>query len=489
MSKNVIVIGGGFGGLATACLLGKKGYKVTVYEKNEQMGGRASVFMAKGFKFDMGPSWYLMPDVIERFFESIDEDINKYISLKKLSPSYRVFFKDVRDKPVDFYGDIKKDSKTFESFEPGSGAVLRQYLKKSEYVYKTAMDKFLYKNYDGIKDFISPSMAKEASKLSLFSNMDKYVSSYFKSSELQKVLQYPLVFLGSSPYNAPAIYNLMSHVDFNQGVYYPDGGFGSVVKALEIIAKKNSAKLKEKSTVSKIITKDGVAKGVIVNGKEVKADIIVSNTDPYFTEQKLLTKNLRDHSEKYWKTRTLAPSALLMYLGVKGKVSKLTHHNLIFSEDWRKNFLQIFNEPGFPDDPSIYISNPSKSDKSVAPKNHENIFVLVPISAGMNYSEKQLENYADKVIKTIDYVARTNIKENIVYKKLFAVKDFESRYNSFNGTGLGLAHTLKQTAIFRPKNVSKKVKNLYYVGANVHPGIGVPTTLISAELVAKRLES
>lgn len=486
-NKNAVIIGGGFGGLATACLLGKNGYKVTVLEKNEQMGGRAGVLKTKGFAFDMGPSWYLMPDVFEHFFKLMDEDVSKHLKLQRLSPSYRVFFKDVREKHVDFYGDIKKDGKTFESFEPGSEAVLREYLKKSEHVYNTAIDKFLYKNYDGIKDFISPSLAKEANKLSLFSNMDKYVSRYFESPELQKIMQYPLVFLGSSPYNAPAIYNLMSHVDFNQGVFYPKGGFTSVVKAIENIATKHGVKLITNANVDKIITKNKKAIGVQFGNKKLLADIVISNADPYFTETKLLQPSERDHSEKYWNSRTLAPSALLMYLGVKGKIPELQHHNLIFSKNWQENFKQIFDNPMLPDDPSLYISNPSKTDSTVAPKNHENLFVLVPIASGLEITQKELKDYAKKIISTIESVTGADINDRLVFKKLFSVDDFEKRYNSFKGTGLGLAHTLKQTAVFRPKNNSKKVDNLYFVGANTHPGIGVPITLISAELLAKRL--
>ncbi len=487
--KSAIIIGGGFGGLAAACLLGKHGFKVTVLEKNEQMGGRASVFKAKGFSFDMGPSWYLMPDVFEHFFEILDEDISDYISLKRLSPSYRIFFKDVYERPVDIYGNSKKDAVTFEKLESGSSKVLDRYLDRAEYVYKTAIDKFLYKNYDSIKDFMSPSLAKEAGKLALFSNMDRYVRKYFKSPEIQKIMQYPLVFLGSSPYNAPAIYSLMSHVDFNQGVFYPDKGFGSVVKALEKIAKKYSVHLETNSEVTKIITKNGKAIGVKVGEQQLFADIVVSDADPHFTEQKLLQPNERDHSDKYWQSRTLAPSALLMYLGVSGKLPQLLHHNLIFSKDWKQNFGQIFDKPQFPDDPSLYISNPSKTDTSVAPKGYENLFVLVPIAAGLNYSKKELEKYANKILKTIEQETKIlDLRERIVYKRLFCVDDFETRYNSFKGTGLGLAHTLKQTAVFRPKNISKKVKNLYYVGANTHPGIGVPITLISAELLAKRLK-
>jgi phytoene desaturase len=488
--QSVVIIGGGFGGLAVACLLGKKGYDVTVLEKNEQMGGRASVFKAEGFTFDMGPSWYLMPDVFEKFFTSLDEDINEYLALNRLDPSYRIFFKDVYDQPFDIASDIKKDSAIFEQIEPGSSKKLKEYLDRSEYVYKTAIDKFLYRNYDSVKDFISPSLAKEATKLALFSNMDRYVRKFFKSTELQKIMQYPLVFLGSSPFNAPAIYSLMSHVDFNQGVFYPDGGFGSVVKALESIAQKHNVKLETNANVSKIITKKGTAIGVTVNGGDVYADIVISDADPFFTEQKLLQPKERDHSDKYWKSRTLAPSALLMYLGVKGELPQLTHHNLIFSKDWKKNFGQIFDDPQWPDDPSLYISNPSKSDGSVAPKGHENLFVLVPIPSGLKYSQKQLEAYANKILKTISQETKIpDLWDRIVYKRLFCVDDFASRYNSMNGTGLGLAHTLKQTAVFRPKNVSKKVKNLYYVGANVHPGIGVPTTLISAELLIRRLHN
>jgi len=486
--KSAIIIGSGFGGLATACLLGKAGYNVTVLEKNEQLGGRAGVFKTKGFTFDMGPSWYLMPDVFEHFFSLLNEDIHEHLELIRLSPSYQVFFKDVRSKPINIYGNLEKDSKTFESLEPGSGATLKQYLKKSEYVYNTATNQFLYKNYDGIKDFLKPRLMKEARKLSLFSNMDTYVRKYFKNTEIQKILQYPLVFLGASPYNAPAIYNLMSHVDFNQGVFYPHGGFGSVVKAFEKIAKKYNVQFKTNIEVTKIIVKDGQAVGVKAENKDYYADIVVSDADIYHTEQKLLAPQERDHSDRYWNTRTLAPSALLMYIGVKGTLPNFQHHNLIFSKDWKKNFSQIFDNPQWPDDPSFYISNPSKTDKSVAPEGHENIFVLVPIPASLTYNNKQLESYATKILDTIEKQTNTpDLRSRIVYKRLFSVEDFESRYNSFKGTGLGLAHTLKQTAVFRPRNFSKKVKNLYYVGANTHPGIGVPITLISAELLVKRL--
>lgn len=489
MSKpTAVIIGAGFGGLATACILGKAGWKVTVLEKNEQIGGRAGVLKAKGFTFDMGPSWYLMPDVFEHFFALVGENINDHLNLKRLSPSYRVFFKDVHDRPYDIYGDLKKDQDTFEALEPGSSQKLADYLKRSEYIYKTSMDKFLYQNYDGLRDIMKPSLIGEAHKLSLFSNMDRYVRSYFSSPETQKIMEYPLVFLGASPYNAPALYSLMSHVDFNQGVFYPDGGFGSVVRAIKTIGNKYGVTYKTNATVKKIIVEGGRATGVVTDQELFKADVVISNADIHHTETKLLDSTQRDHSDHYWQRRTLAPSALLMYLGVKGSLPQLLHHNLIFSKDWQTNFNQIFKTKQWPSDPSLYICNPSKTDSSVAPKDHENVFILVPLPAQLSYTDQELERYANKILDTIETEIKVpDLRQRIVYQKLFAAKDFATRYNSLEGTGLGLAHTLKQTALFRPKNTSRKVAGLYYVGANTHPGIGVPVTLISAELASQKI--
>ena len=488
MSKTAIIIGSGFGGLGTAAILAKAGYKVTVLEKNEMVGGRASVFEAKGFKFDMGPSWYLMPDVFEHFFEILDEDVHEHLDLKKLAPSYRIFYKDLNEK-VDIYSDLEKDLPTIEAIEEGAGEALKDYLDKAGYQYDIAKDRFMYKNYDSIRDFLTREVATEGRKLSVFKNMDKYVSGFFKTEQMQKIMQYPLVFLGSSPYNTPAIYNIMSHIDFNMGVYYPQGGIYEISKALAYIAKKHGAKLHVNAPVAEIIVENWEAVGVrLEDGKELRADIVISNADIEHTETKLLGELYREHSDKYWKKRTLAPSALIMYLGVKGKLPSLTHHNLLFSKDWKKNFGEIFDTPRWPSDPSLYICAPSKTDPSVAPKGHENLFVLVPIAAGLDYTEKQLEKYADTILQTMENeMDLKGLREKIVYKKLFSVKDFSSRYNSYQGTALGLAHTLRQTAIFRPNNVSKKVKNLYYTGAGTNPGIGMPITLISAELLYKRL--
>ncbi len=535
--KTAIIIGSGFGGLGTAALLGKAGYKVTVIEKNEMVGGRATVFEAafdtktnswqhvpesisgdeaqggsenskraaresaasagrsdnvalragSVFRFDRGPSWYLMPDVFEHFFNLLGEDVNKLLDLKKLTPSYRIFYKDLAQQ-VDIYSDLKKDLPTIEKIEKGAADALKRYLEQAGFQYEVAKDRFMYKNYDSIRDFFTKEMAVEGRKLSVLSNMDTYVRKYFKTEQLQKIMQYPLVFLGSSPYNTPAIYNIMSHIDFNMGVFYPQGGIYKITEALHEVGKKYGAEYIVNTPVEKIIVEDGRAVGVKAGRKVYKADIVISNGDIYHTERALLEKKDHQYSERYWKKRTLAPSALIMYLGIKGRLPSLTHHNLLFSRDWKKNFAEIFDRPQWPSDPSLYICAPSKTDPSVAPSGHENLFVLVPIASKLDYTPEELEAYADKTLDTMErQMNLPGLRKKIVYKELFSVKDFASRYNTYGGSALGLAHTLKQTAIFRPNNIHKKVKNLYFVGAGTNPGIGMPVTLISSELLYKRL--
>ena len=486
--QKVIIIGGGIGGLATACILARKGYEVSLYEKNQNLGGRANIFEAEGFKFDMGPSWYLMPDVFENFFEFMGEKVEDHLDLIRLEPSYRIFFKD-DNKVIDMFSDLERDIPVLEELEPGAGEKLKEYLDKARQQYEIAKEGFMYKNYDSIFDFINFRTMIEGSKLSVFSDMDAYVSKYFKNDLVKKVLQYPLVFLGSSPYNTPALYSIMNHIDFNMGVFYPQGGMYKITEALVNIAKKNGVKLVSGNGVKQIIVENGKAVGVELESREiVKADIVVSNADMTHTEMNLLSAENRQYDEKYWDKKVLAPSALIMYLGIKGKVDSLVHHNLLFSQDWKTNFKQIFDDPMWPEDPSLYVCAPSKTDPNVAPKGAENLFVLVPIAAGLEYTEEQLQEYADKVLTIMqEEMDIIDLKDRIIYKRLYSVKDFQQDYNAYKGTALGLAHTINQTAIFRPNNYSKKVKNLYHVGAGTNPGIGVPIQLISAEMVYKRI--
>lgn len=485
---SAIIIGSGFGGLGSACILSKAGYKVTVLEQNEQVGGRAGVFKSKGFTFDAGPSWYLMPDIFEHFYNLIGENVNDHLKLRKLSPSYRIFYKDT-DKHVDIYSDLKKDLSTIRAIEPGADEALKRYLKTAGMQYKIAKDRFLYKNYDSIRDFFTWEVATAGRKLNALTSMDRYVRKYFKTEEMYKIIQYPSVFLGSSPYKTPALYSMMNYIDFEMGVYYPDGGIHAVVQSLENIARKHGATFTLNTKVKNIVVKDGKATGVkLANGKVLSADIIISNANVWHTETKLLAPRYRTKSDKYWGSRTLAPSAVILYLGVKGTYPSLKHHNLLFSSNWKKNFAQIFKKAQWPDDPSLYVCAPSKTDPNVAPKGHENMFVLVPIAPGLSYTTRQLNSYIDKILETMESTMQlTDFRKNIVYKRHFSVQDFASRYNAQEGTALGMAHILSQTAVFRPSNINKKVQRLYYVGADVNPGIGMPITLISAELMYKRL--
>ena len=488
MNKKLVVIGAGIGGLGTAGLFAKKGYDVTVLEKNENFGGRANIFEAKGFRFDMGPSWYLAPDLFEHYFDLLGEKIEDHLDLKRLDPSYRIFFRN-DGRPLDIHSDLEIDTRTFDSIETGAGEKLRAYLKQSEYQYGVATEHFMYKNYDTVFDFLNRRVMTEGQKLSVFSKMHSFVSRFFKSRKLQQVMEYTMVFLGTSPYEAPALYNLMSHMDFNQGVFYPMGGFYELIRALCRIAEKNGAKLRNRAAVEEIIVENGRTTGVrLADGEIVDADIVISNADMWFTETKLLDERWRTHKQKFWDKRVMAPSAFIMYLGVSEKLPGIAHHNLLFSEDWRKNFDDIYKQPCLPDEPSLYVCAPSVTDAGVAPAGKENLFVLVPIASALKISEAVKDAYADKILALMETEMRLpGLREKIEYRRIYTVENFAADYNSFKGSALGLAHTIWQTAIFRPKNRSARVENLYYVGAGANPGIGTQICLISAELVYKRV--
>ncbi|MER3431358.1 MAG: phytoene desaturase [Blastocatellia bacterium] len=490
MSKKVVVIGAGIGGLGVAGLFAKKGYNVKVLEKNQVPGGRASLFEANGFRFDMGPSWFLAPDLFEHFFSLMGESMTDHLDLVRLSPSYRIFFRNDHQ-PLDIHSDIERDSATFEQIEVGAGRRLRDYLAQAEYQYNVATSHFMYKNYDTVFDFFNRRVMTEGQKLSVFSKMHNFVSRFFKSRKLQQVMEYTMVFLGTSPYEAPALYNLMSHMDFNQGVFYPRGGFYALIEALTRIAEKNGAEIITNAPAAKILTENGRAAAVVTCGGEIyDADVVVSNADLWFTETRLLDSASRTYDQKYWKKRVMAPSAFIMYLGVSEKLPSLVHHNLFFSEDWRKNFAEIYKTPKLPVDPSLYVCAPSVTDSAVAPEGKENLFVLVPIASGLKLGDDQKQEYGEKIIDLIAKEANIpSLKQKVEYQRIYTVDDFAADYNAYKGSALGLAHTIWQTAIFRPSNKSKKVENLFYVGAGTNPGIGTQICLISAELVYKRVHN
>ncbi|WP_254524608.1 phytoene desaturase family protein [Natrinema caseinilyticum] len=480
--ESVVVVGGGIGGLSTACYLADAGADVRVIEKNEQLGGRASRLERDGFRFDMGPSWYLMPDVFERFFADFDRTPSDYYELTHLDPHYRIFFKD--GDQVDVTPDLERTKAVFEAYEPGAGETLERYLETSKENYEVGMEHFVYEDRPRLRDYLDLDVARQARGLSLLGSMQDHVEEYFDHPKLQQIMQYTLVFLGGSPTNTPALYNLMSHVDFNLGVWYPDGGIGTVVDSVaelgdelgvEYDTDRPATAIKGRAGGFKVETPDGA----------LRPDLVVSNADYAHTEQELLPPERRGYDADYWEKRTYAPSAFLLYLGVEGDVDELAHHTLVLPTEWDQHFDRIFETPQWPENPAYYVCVPSETDDTVAPEGHSALFVLVPIAPGLEDTPEIRDRYRDLILSDVATHTGTDIRDRIVLEERFCVEDFANRYNSYDGTALGLAHTLRQTSLFRPPHRSKGVDGLYFVGGDTTPGIGMPMCLISARLTAE----
>ena len=481
MSKKIIIIGSGFGGLSAAAFLAADGHDVKVIEKNDQPGGRAMVWEKNGFRFDMGPSWYTMPDIVEKFFNEFGKSAKDYYEIKRLDPSYRVFF--ARDDIVDLPGSLEKIYELFDEIEEDGAKKLKKFLDQAKYQYEVSVDSFLYKEYRNIWDMFNLKMLLEGSKLHVFDNMDSFAKRFFKNERARKLLQYTLVFLGGAPKKTPALYALMAYIDYQLGIWYPMGGMTSMVKAIESLAKKHGASFSYNESVEKIIVEKGKACGVLTNKKEYKADIVISNADYAHTEINLLEEKHQKYKKSYWEKRTIAPSAFLLYLGLDKQIPNLKHHNLFLHNDWVEHFNVIFDKPDWPDKPSYYINCSSKTDPSVAPEGKETFFLLVPIAAGIKDSPEIRKEYSDKILSDIEKLVDFPIREHIEVSRSVSINDYKSLYNAYQGTALGLSHTLMQTAFFRPKHRSTKVENLFYTGQYTHPGIGMPVTLISSQIV------
>ncbi|QWC18118.1 phytoene desaturase family protein [Halorubrum sp. 2020YC2] len=483
--ESVVVIGGGFGGLSTACYLADAGADVTLLEKNEQLGGRASRLEVDGFQFDMGPSWYLMPDVFERFFGHFGRSPDEFYELERLDPHYRVFWKD-GDK-VDVLPDREANREIFESYEPGAGEAFDAYLEESQRTYEIGMEHFVYEDRPRLRDYVDTDVLRYSWGLSLLGKMQGHVEDYFDHPKLQQLMQYTLVFLGGSPTNTPALYNLMSHVDYNMGVYYPDGGIGAVVDGIVELAEDLGVEFVTDAEVTGIEGRYGAFAVDTENGERYLADRVVSDADYAHTEQELLPERKRQYTEEYWESRTYAPSAFLLYLGVEGDVPNLEHHTLVLPTDWDEHFEQIFDDPEWPDDPAYYLCVPSKTDDTVAPEGHSNLFALVPIAPGLADTPEIRNRYRDLVIDDIAANTDTDLRGRVVVEETFSVDDFADRYNSYAGSALGLAHTLTQTSLLRPPHTSDAVDGLYFTGSTTTPGIGVPMCLISGGLTAEAM--
>ena len=499
--RSAIVIGGGISGLASAALMAKSGIKVTLLEGLKGLGGRARLWEVDGFKFDMGPSWYLMPEAFEQFFKLMGTSAERELNLHRLSPAYQCFYQG-EPEPVVISEQLNEVVNTFESLEPGAGSKLKTYLDSAEETYDLAMRHFLYTNFQNTKSFTNREVLSRAGKFlaHLLRPLASFSGRHFKNEKLRKILNFPAVFLGASPYRTPSMYHLMTHVDFNVGVFYPMGGMFTIIQAIERLAREHGVDIRLNSPVTKILHADGKAIGVQVGGRQLLADVVVASADLHHVETELLDDEATALPEHWWSKREPGPSALLLYLGVRGKIPQLTHHTLLNTADWKGNFDKVFKRADgrseVPNPASLYICAPSVTDPSVAPEGHENLFVLVPIapdpslgSGGINREgDSAIEAAADQIIEQIaDWVQIPDLADRIVVRRTMAANDFASELNAWSGTALGMAHTLMQSAFFRPANQSKKLKNLFYVGHNTIPGIGLPMCLIGAELVIKHL--
>jgi phytoene desaturase len=485
LGKKTIVIGSGFAGLSAATNLADKGYDVTLLEKNAVPGGRARKFEAEGFVFDMGPSWYWMPDIFERYFNRFGKSASDYYELKRLDPSYTIFFG--KDDEMHVPANMQELEAMFERYEPGSSKNLKKFLAEAEYKYRVGINEFVFKPSHSIMEFADWRVIKSMFRLQMFQSMSSHVRKLFKNKQLIELLEFPVLFLGATPENTPAMYSLMNYADMALGTWYPMGGMHEIIKGMVSLAKEKGVNIKLNQEVKQIYVPNGHATKVITQDTEYDADVIVGAADYHHVEQHLLRPEHRRYNSQYWAKRTMAPSSLLFYLGVNKKLKNLHHHNLFFDEDFTQHAIDIYDNPKWPEKPLFYTCVPSITDPSVAPEGHENVFLLVPLAPGLNDTPEMREKYFNIIMDRLENLTGQEIRKHIIYKRSFAHKDFEKDYHAFRGNAYGLANTLFQTAFLKPKLKSKKVKNLYYTGQLTTPGPGVPPSLISGEVVANEI--
>jgi phytoene desaturase len=483
MNKNISIIGSGFSSIAAACYLAKKGNQVTVFEKNQTIGGRARQFQADGFTFDMGPSWYWMPDVFEKFFLEFNKKPSDYYQLTKLSPAYTVFFG--IDEFVTIADNLPEIIATFEKIETGSGKKLETFIKSAQENYDIAIKDVVYRPGESPFELITVETAKKVDQF--FSSISKDVRKKFKNEKLIQILEFPVLFLGAKPSKTPSFYSFMNFADFGLGTWQPTNGFHDVILGMATLAKELGVKFEVNSNVEKILVEENKTTGFVCNGKFIPADIVLSGADYHHTET-LLEEKHKQYTENYWSSKTFAPSSLLFYVGFDKKLKNVSHHNLFFDTDFNLHASEIYDTPKWPTEPLFYANFTSLTNLKTAPEGCENGFFLIPIAPGVEDTPELRDIYFKKIITRFEKITQQEIEKNIIFTKSFCVSDFESEYNSYKGNAYGLANTLLQTAFLRPKLRSKKVKNLYFTGQLTVPGPGVPPALISGKLVADLIE-
>ncbi len=481
----VIVIGSGFSGLSVATSLADKGYEVTILEKNSVAGGRARVFQAEGFTFDMGPSWYWMPDIFDNYFAKFNKKTSDYYDLVRLDPSYSVILEG--NETINLPASIDKLGDLFESMEAGSKEKFQEFLRQAEYKYDVGINQFVWKPSTSITEFLSLKLLYDVVRLDVFQSFASHIRKFFKDEKILKLMEFPILFLGATPENTPAMYSLMNYAEMKLGTWYPMGGMFKIVEGMVKLAEEKGVKVLLNQDVKKIEVANGSAKKVITNQGEFTADVVVASADYHHVEDKLLGEEYRNYDEEYWKKRVMAPSSLLFYLGINKRIPKLLHHNLFFDEDFKVHAHEIYTEPQWPSKPLFYASAPTKTDESIAPEGCENVFLLIPVAPDLEDSEEIREKYYHIIMERLEKYCGVSIRDSVVFKRSYAHSDFKADYNAFRGNAYGLANTLMQTALLKPTLKSKKVKNLFYTGQLTVPGPGVPPSLISGLVVAEEV--
>lgn len=476
------IIGAGFSSLVAACFLAKEGHEINVYEKNSMVGGRARIFKAKGFTFDLGPSWYWMPDLIDQIFEELGENRKDYLSLERLDPSYKVYWND--ETSTDMPASLDKLYQVFEDLEKGGGEQLRRFLEDAAIKYRVGTEKFLDKPGLKLSELIDIEVFKNFFKLDLFKSVEKDVCKRFSSHKARSILRFPVLFLGEMPHRIPSLYTLMNYADLKLGTWYPKGGMHQLALGLQSVAEKHGARFHLNTPVTAFKCDKGRITHIQVNGTFKETEQVIAGADYNFVEQNLVPKAYRRYDEAYWNKRKMAPSSLLYFLGINKRLGDLEHHNLFFDEDLVAHGRQIYEEPQWPDKPLFYACVTSKTDTDVAPEGSENLFLLMPLAPGIEDTEELREKYLDIILARMERHTKQNIRNHIVYKRSYCIKDFKSDYNSYKGNAYGLANTLLQTANLKPK-ITSKLDNLLFCGQLTVPGPGVPPSLISGKIAAK----
>jgi phytoene desaturase len=485
--STIAIIGSGFSGISAAAYLAQAGHEVHVFEKNDLFGGRARQFTTdSGYVFDMGPSWYWMPDVFERFFNDFGSSVSDFYDLTLLRPAFDMIFPE--KEKVSIPNDYEELKKLFETIEPGSAVRLEVFMKEAEYKYKTGIENLVYKPGLSITEFVDIELMKGVLRLQVFSSFSKHIRKFFTHPKLIALMEFPILFLGAMPQDTPALYSLMNYAGLKLGTWYPQGGFGKVVSSMMQLAQKQGVHFHAGAAVTELTVKQHKVSHVVVNGLPITVDAVLAAADYHHIESKLLPKPYRNYSETYWEGKTFAPSCLVYYLGINKKIDNLEHHTLFFDEDLEAHAKEIYQQPKWPNKPLFYVCCPSKTDDSVAPAGHENLFLLMPIAPGLTDTEALREQYFDVMVKRIEQQIGESIAGHIDYKKSYCVNDYILDYNSYKGNAYGLANTLLQTAILKPKIKNKKLANLYYAGQLTVPGPGVPPSIISGKIAAEQVQ-